>query len=69
MSTSWLWSFMTIQKRFVFVRGSTGRRSSYSASVADVLQFRKKYSWDESAFASGRDGTAPADGASCTWTK
>lgn len=65
MSTSLLWSSTTAQNRCVFALGFTRGREAGACrhTGTDLLQFRKKYSWDESAFSSGRDGTdgdAPA---------
>lgn len=65
MSTSLLWSSTTAQNRCVPILSFTRRHESGACrhTGTDLLQFRKKYSWDESAFSSGRDGTdsdAPA---------
>ena len=67
MSTSWYWSSTMMRKRFVFIPGPLGGAQVLAQQTGlTSLQFRKKYSWDESAFSSGRDGTAGPDGLSCT---
>ena len=60
---------MTAQKRCVFMFGSTRGREAGACRYTgtDLLQFRKKYSWDESAFSSGRDG-ADNDAPACKCT-
>ena len=56
-----------MRKRLVSMLRPRGAETPLARVNPDLLQFRKKYSWDESAFSSGRDGVGSNDGPSCAY--